>query len=163
MNNFGNMDRGLYEIKNKLLKNENIRRLLFINTPDALSQTAPTMEDVEDYIDVSPVKYMVEDSDKINLSSFIVVYVPVMAFNEQIDNKLVVDIFIQKDLMKLNKNKLRLHQLLTEVINSIENKKIILAGRISLENATFTVVGKKYIGFQLECNIIEEPIENGLE
>jgi hypothetical protein len=67
---------------------------------------------------------------------------------------------LAKEILELNNNQIRLHQMLSEAATSLENQRLSFAGRIVLSSATYVVVGNHYVGFQLEVSVIDEAIEN---
>jgi len=161
MGNIANLDRVIIEIKKLLLKNDNIKKLLKYNTPDALALTIPSKADVSDFIRTTPAVYMVEDQEELQYNSFIVIYTPTLTFSHNLNEvTFMIDIFTRKEIIELNNNQLRLHQMLSEASVSLENQRLSFAGRINLSSATYVVVGNRYVGFQLELNVIDEAIEN---
>lgn len=161
MTNMNKLDRTIFEMKKMLLKNENFKKLIYYNTPDSLSQTVPTLAQVTDLIKTTPAIYMEEDENQFELNTFGVIYVPIIDFSAQLtDITFVVDVFTRKELIELDNNKLRLHQLLTEIYETLDNKRVSLAGRIQFSNASYVNMGNRYIGFQIEMSIIDEAAEN---
>ena len=49
------VEQTLAGIKNKLLGNEEIRKLLFHDSNNALNMSAPTKQEVDDYITLKPI------------------------------------------------------------------------------------------------------------
>jgi hypothetical protein len=49
------IERAYFEIKSILLNDEVIRKLLFIDSPDALEKVAPSTQEVTNYIFISPI------------------------------------------------------------------------------------------------------------
>lgn len=161
MTNMNKLDRTIFEMKKMLLKNENFKKLIYYNTPDSLSQSVPTLAQVTDLIKTTPAIYMEEDENQFELNTFGVIYVPIIDFSAQLtDITFVVDVFTRKELIELDNNKLRLHQLLTEIYETLDNKRVSLAGRIQFSNASYVNMGNRYIGFQIEMSIIDEAAEN---
>jgi len=161
MTNIKNLDKVIYEIKALLLKNENFKKLLKYNTPDALSGAAVVKNEVSDFIKTSPALYMVEEDLDLSLNTFAVVYIPTISFSDKAyDITFTVDLFTRKEILQLNNNQLRLHQMLAEASQSLENQRISFAGRLALVSASYVVAGNHYVGFQLEMNVIDEAIEN---
>lgn len=155
------LDKTIFEMKKMLLKNENFKKLIYYNTPDSLSQSVPTLAQVTDLIKTTPAIYMEEDENQFELNTFGVIYVPIIDFSAQLtDITFVVDVFTRKELIELDNNKLRLHQLLTEIYETLDNKRVSLAGRIQFSNASYVNMGNRYIGFQIEMSIIDEAAEN---
>lgn len=161
MTNMNKLDKTIFEMKKMLLKNENFKKLLYYNTPDSLSQSVPTLAQVTDLVKTTPAIYMEEDENQFELNTFAVIYVPIIDFSAQLnDITFVVDVFTRKELIELDDNKLRLHQLITEIYETLDNKRVSLAGRIQFSNASYVNMGNRYIGFQIEMSVIDEAAEN---
>lgn len=161
MTNMNKLDKTIFEMKKILLKNESFKKLLYYNTPDSLSQSVPTLAQVADLVKTTPAIYMEEDENQFELNTFAVIYVPIIDFSAQLnDITFVVDVFTKKELIELDNNKLRLHQLVTEIYETLDNKRVSLAGRIQFSNASYVNMGNRYIGFQIEMSVIDEAAEN---
>lgn len=161
MSSIKNIDRVVSEIKKMLLNNENIRKLIAVNTPNALASEVPSKNTVSEFILTSPAVYMTEDENQVNYNTFAVVYIPLLEFNSQMnDLTFAIDLFTRKELIELDNSQLRLHQLLAEIVESIDNKRVSMAGRIQLTTATYINIGNRYLGFQIEMSIIDEAVEN---
>lgn len=161
MTNMNKLDKAIFEMKKMLLKNENFKKLVYYNTPDSLSQSVPTLAQVTDLVKTTPAIYMEEDENQFELNTFAVIYVPIIDFSAQLnDITFVVDVFTRKELIELDDNKLRLHQLITEIYETLDNKRVSLAGRIQFSNASYVNMGNRYIGFQIEMSVIDEAAEN---
>lgn len=161
MSNIKNIDRVIMEIKKMLLTNENIRKLLGDNTPSALENAAPTKSSVSELILTTPAVYMTEDENNVKHNTFAVIYVPLLEFNSQMnDLTFVIDLFTRKELIELDNNRLRLHQILAEIVETIDNKRISMAGRIQFTTATYINIGNRYLGFQVEMSVLDEAVEN---
>jgi hypothetical protein len=155
------LDKTIFEMKKMLLKNENFKKLLYYNTPDSLVQAVPTLNQVTDLVKTTPAIYMEEDENQFELNTFAVIYVPIIDFSAQLnDITFVVDVFTRKELIELDNNQLRLHQLVTEIYETLDNKRVSLAGRIQFSNASYVNMGNRYIGFQIEMSVIDEAAEN---
>jgi hypothetical protein len=108
-----------------------------------------------------PAIYMEEDENKFDLNSFAVIYIPVIDFTKDLnDITFIIDLFTRKELIELDNNQLRLHQLVTEIYETLDNKRVSLAGRIQFSNASYVNMGNRYIGFQVEMSIIDQAAEN---
>ena len=161
MTNMNKLDKTIFEMKKMLLKNESFKKLLYYNTPDSLSQSVPTLAQVTDLVKTTPAIYMEEDENQFELNTFAVIYVPIIDFSAQLnDITFVVDVFTKKELIELDNNQLRLHQLITEIYETLDNKRVSLAGRIQFSNASYVNMGNRYIGFQIEMSVIDEAAEN---
>jgi hypothetical protein len=161
MSSINKLDKTIMEIKKMLLKNESFRKLLYFNTPDCLSIQAPTLVQVQNLVFTTPAIYMEEDENQFNLNSFAVIYIPIIDFSKELnDITFIIDLFTKKELIELDNNQLRLHQLVTEIYETLDNKRVSLAGRIQFSNASYVNMGNRYIGFQVEMSIIDQAAEN---
>lgn len=157
-----NIDKVIFEIKRALLNNEKIRKLLYNVGPDALSAAAPTFDQVKGYVYENPSVYFTEGED-LQKNNFIVIYFPNLTFDDDYTTiDLMIDIFVSQDLWLLNDNRIRLHQLLSEVTNSVHHKKFGPSGVVTFRSAQYTVVGEKFNGFQINVELLEEPMENAI-
>lgn len=157
-----NIDKVVFEIKKAMLNNEKIRKLLYNVGPDALSAAAPSIQLVDGHIYENPTVYFT-DENTLKKNNFIVVYIPNLSFegNSTIID-MNIDIFVNQDLWLLDDNRIRLHQLLSEVTKSVHEKKFGAAGKVLFRSAQYTVIGENFNGFQINIEILEEPIENAI-
>jgi hypothetical protein len=161
MSSIKNIDRVIMEIKKMLIGNEDIRKLMAVNTPDALSSEAPSKSSVSDLILTTPAVYMTEDENQVKYNTFAVIYVPLFEFNSQMnDITFAIDLFTRKELIELDNSQLRLHQLLSQIVDTIDNKRVSMAGRVQVTTATYINIGNRYLGFQIEMSILDEAVEN---
>jgi hypothetical protein len=152
------VEQTLYQIKNILINDETIRKLLYLQIPGALaSNTNVTSSQVNGLISVIPY---VQDDDGIENSSqsnFIVLYCNYMNFQEDMQHSLTIgiDIFIYKDYYLLDGSKMRLTQLLNRVVDLLEDKKLAFAEKFTISDARLTSIDQgKTIGYLTSWSVI---------
>jgi hypothetical protein len=152
------VEQTLYQIKNILINDETIRKLLYLQIPGALaSNTNVTSSQVNGLISVIPY---VQDDDGIENSSqsnFIVLYCNYMNFQEDMQHSLTIgiDIFIYKDYYLLDGSKMRLTQLLNRVVDLLEDKKLAFAEKFTISDARLTSIDQgKTIGYLTSWSVV---------
>lgn len=141
----------LIQIRQILLADDVVRRLLFIQTPSALTADIQILQtDVETLIIMSP--YIEEDTGVANSygSNFIVIYPSAFDFSTGLSNTVTfsIDIFVHKDYLELDGAKLRLLQLLKRVVTLLHNKKMAFAEKMQINNAMITNIDRgRTIGY----------------
>lgn len=151
-----NMERNMFIIKNKLLENVNLRKLLFYTGPDALESTDPTAEDVERYIDLtSVVNYGQNPNNPIN--NFIVVSwsnADLSDFTQSVSG-IIVEVFCNHSSILLDNNKMRHFAISQEIVTSLNSSMLLSAGKMELINMELKILNETYVGFELEFMAID--------
>jgi hypothetical protein len=144
-------EQSVYQIKSLLINDEVVRRLLYIQAPNALTvEQTVTAAQVDNLISIIPY---VEDDGGIENSSqsnFIVVYPSLFDFNSDIEHvvNLSIDIFVYKDYYLLDGAKMRLTQLISRVLKILENKKLAFAERFTMSDSRLVSIDKgKTLGY----------------
>lgn len=148
----------VYQIKNILISDESIRKLLYIQSPDALtSSTSVTIAMVDKLISVVPY---VQDDDGIEnsaQSNFIVIYVSHMNFDSEVQHEITVgiDLFVYKDYYLLNGSKIRLTQILDRAVTLLEDKKLAFAEKFNISDARLTSIDAgKTLGYLTTWRVV---------
>lgn len=148
----------VYQIKNILVSDATLRKLLYIQAPDALtSATNVTIAMVDPLISVVPY---VQDDDGIEnsaQSNFMVVYVSYMNFDNEVRHEITVgiDLFVYKDYYLLNGSKIRLNQILERVVTLLEDKKLAFAEKFTIQDARLTSIDAgKTLGYLTTWSVV---------
>jgi hypothetical protein len=164
MKTLENIESAIYQIKNIIIGNADIRKLLYINTPSALtSQTNVTIANVENLISIRPY---IQDDDGIENSSqsnFIIIYPTYMDFSNDTFHtiQISIDVFVYKDNYFLDNAKTRLMQLLNKIIDVLNDKKLSFAERFEINDARLTNIdGGKTIGYLTTWSIVNGTATN---
>lgn len=152
-----NFERMLFEIKNELLQDENIRRLLYYNDADALSKAAPSVETVKDYVNTKSLVALADETLSEGLSNFISLSVPEIEFNDVEEVALIkISIAVSTDCWELKDNKIRPLQILARVKSRLKNIKFHAVGTLVFDTATLTYYNKQLSGYTLVVGAIDE-------
>lgn len=152
------VEQTLYQIKNILINDATLRKLLYLQIPGALtSNTSVTTAQVDGLISVVPY---VQDDDGIENSSqsnFIVLYCNYMNFQEDMQHSMSIgiDIFVYKDYYLLDSSKMRIIQILSKVVDLLEDKKLAFAEKFTINDARLTSIDQgKTIGYLTSWSVV---------
>lgn len=152
------VEQTVHQIKNILLNDATIRKLLYLQIPSALtSETAVTTAQASPLISVVPY---VQDDDGIENSSqsnFIVIYCNYMNFQDDTKHSITIgiDIFVYKDYFLLDGSKMRLTQLLNKVADLLEDKKLAFAERFTMSDARLTSIDQgRTLGYLTTWSVV---------
>lgn len=163
MKTIENTESAIYQIKNVIIGNAEIRKLLYLNVPSALtSATNVTIAQVENLISIRP--YIQEDDgiENSSQSNFIIIYPTYMDFSNDMMHSIQVsiDIFVYKDNYFLDGAKTRILQLLNRIVDSLNDKKLAFAERFEINDARLTNIDQgKTIGYLTTWSIVNGTVE----
>jgi hypothetical protein len=145
------VEQTLYQIKNILINDETIRKLLFIQAPNALTATTSVTAAQANGL-ISIVPYVQDDGgiENSSQSNFLVIYCNYMNFQEDMQHVVTfgIDIFVYKDYYLLDSSKIRLVQILNRVVDLLEDKKLAFAERFTISDARLSSIEQgKTIGY----------------
>lgn len=150
-------EQSIYQIKNLLIADEVIRKLLYIQAPNAIDSTSVITTDMVTGL-VSIIPYLQDDDGVENSaqSNFIVIYPSYFNFTEDTkhDISINIDIFVYKDYFLLDGAKFRLTQLMNRIVNILENKKLGFAEKFKITDARLTNIDRgKTLGYLTSWSI----------
>lgn len=158
-----NLNKSFYEIKTALLANQNIRKILYYDQPDALLKIAPEIEAVKDYITFVPVTELgIVDYNK---NTFISITAPKIDTDLEEHSNLYfafyVTIISKKDIWELEGNKLRLISLANEVIESLDAKKFSFPSKLEVIGMQEVVYDASTYGYTIKlfCTDMQKKVE----
>lgn len=145
------VEQTLYQIKNILINDETIRKLLYIQAPNALTvSTSVTAAQVNGLMSIVP--YVQDDGgiENSSQSNFMVIYCNYMNFQDDMQHVITfgIDIFVYKDYYLLDSSKIRLVQILNRVVDLLEDKKLAFAEKFTISDARLSSIDQgKTIGY----------------
>jgi hypothetical protein len=151
-------EQAIFQIRNILTNDEVVRKLLYIQTPAALTSTDNvTTAMVANLITIVPYVTDIGGIENSSQSNFIVIYPSYLDLSSDVEHviDISIDLFVYKDHYIINGNKLRLNQLLDRVIYLLEDKKLSFAERFTISSAKLTNIDNgKTIGFLTNWSIV---------
>ena len=158
-----NLNKGFYEMKTALLANEKIRKILYYDQPDALSQSVPAVEAVYDYITFVPITESgIVDYKK---NTFISITSPKIDIDLEEHNNLYFSFYVtiisKKDVWELEGNKLRLISLADEVIDSLDAKKLSFPAKLEVIGMQQVIYDASTYGYTIKvfCSDLQKKVE----
>ena len=152
------LQKTIYAIKNQLLNDETIRKLLAHSSPNALSMEDVDRERVKP--NILTVPYInEEDPDKeLNLNTFIAVYQTSIAYETEGETSfLITAIYTNHEIYELDNNNFRLNMIGASIEDALQNAKFNLAGQLNLFGASFVSLGNsKKLGLILSWEVVND-------
>lgn len=157
-----NLKKAPFEIATLLAGNPNIVRLIYDDKPSVLTNKEEFNLSIkelieQDYIGFYPAKESgIKDIDK---NTFIVVNLEDFSFNNTDNNTGVsgaIYITTDKAHCLLNDNRLRLLELVDEIEDTLEGKKLSSAGQIYINSASYVVFSDFRTGYRISFRIHDQ-------
>ena len=146
-----NIQSALFEIKRVLLEDEEIRKLLYNDSNDALNLDTPSTEDVDDYISLYPI-YEFNTEAGYNHNCGINIVVPVIDPTDevvQVIASLTINVVVNSNKWILTGNKIRPLAIADRIIELLENKKFSASSTLSFDGMTNLIMTKRISGYAL--------------
>jgi hypothetical protein len=158
MKYFDLMQKTLFEIKNKIRENENIRKLLVYDTPNALNLAAPSRNDADPKIRVTAVFDITEPPYEHNTFVTIVATKIQPDMEEQIFSSIIrINIITQAQIWELGNKKIRPLEIANEIVTMLENFKTEAgtSHKLFFKNAELVVLDGNINGYGLVFHMLE--------
>jgi hypothetical protein len=151
-------EQSIYQIKSILMNDEIIRKLLYIQAPNALTSNASVTTAMVDGL-ISVVPYIQDDDGIENSaqSNFIVVYPAYFDLKDDQQHFITIniDLFVYKDYYLLDGAKIRLTQLFNRVVNLLQNVKLSFAEKFTITDARLTNIDQgKTLGYLTSWSVV---------
>lgn len=157
-----NVEKVFYEIKDLILSSEKLRKLLVYTTPDALFRTAPTFEEADKHIKITPVVYLLEESEEKEVNHFISIgMIEAGIFDSLIIPMFKITIACDTRSWELDKNGIRPLQIVSEVLSLLYHTKLSTAGKSKPTVIKEVYYNNKIVGYTLVLEL-QEPIGSSI-
>lgn len=144
-------------VKTKIINDEDVRKLLFHDSNNALNMLAPTVLETDSYITTKPV-YEFENKNEYNQNSMVNIYMIEIVPTDDVKafvGALQVNVTCNLDIWDLLDNKIRPIQICDRIIKLVHNQKFYLSNKLRLTNVTDLIVNKKMVGYALLFEITD--------
>lgn len=156
---FGSAQKDLFKIVNKIIENENLKKLLVYSSGDALSK--PNLTDEES---LSLIHKNIRIVPKLQLEDEVETYIIISfdnfmpnANNPQFrDNVITFDILSYFDYWPLNHNQLRPHRIMGEIDGMLNGQSLNGIGKIDFLGANQLILSNEIGGFSLSYRVIND-------
>lgn len=152
-----NIQSALFEIKRVLLGDEEIRKLLYNDSNDALNLDTPSTEDVDDYISLYPI-YEFNTEAGYNHNCGISINVSVIDPTDEVVQmiaSLTINVVVNTNKWILTGNKIRPLAIADRIIELLENKKFSASSTLSFDGMTNLIMTKRISGYALSFTMTD--------
>lgn len=158
-----NLKKAPFEIATLLAANSNIVRLLYDDTPAVLVDKKEFSLSIKDLIEQNYIGFYpateagIKEIDK---NTFIIISLEDFNFTSTDNNTSAsgaIYITTDKSHCLLNENRLRMLELVDEIEETLENKKLSSAGQLSINSANYVVFSDFRCGYRINFRIYDQP------
>lgn len=165
MSLISNLNKTLYAIKNKLMNNDDLTKLLFYSVVNPLEEAALTTAQKEKIITLNPiVEYNTDPNSTIN--HFISIGVPMIGYGDNMEGVLIkieLAIVCHVDYWELNNNRLRLMKITEIVFDELNEQKFSLSGKLVIDNFKPEIFQDNLVGYRLTGFMVDTDLDIELE
>ena len=147
----------LAAIKNCLLNDDVVRKLVYNDSNNALNMETPDIDKVNKYITLRPI-YQFENTADFSQNAMINVYFTDGSPQEEevsIEGVIQINVVVNIDKWELVDNKIRPIHLANRIIKLLNDKKFTTSNSLSLENINQLIISKQLVGYALLFNVID--------
>lgn len=155
-NMFENIEKAIYLIKSIILTDTNIRKLLFIDTSDALKKDTPSVPQAQEHILLAPVFDITEPPYNKNTIMTIVLQKAVYDEDAVLLHGLIkINIVTHTELWKLDDMKIRPLEIVNSVVKRLNNQKLATSHKLYFNQADIIVLNENVSGYSIVFHLEE--------
>lgn len=143
----------MYELKTLLLNNENIRKLLVYDQSNALSITAPSIQEAAQHFSFFPISDMgIKNYDKNTLMSLHCITIRPEEGEDTggIHLGFGLTIVSTRQVWELDDNKIRLLELISLILEELEGKKLSLPTPLEIFKVDDIILDDSRVGYMIK-------------
>ena len=151
------IETSLAAIKNCLLNDEKIRKLVYNDSNNALNLETPDRDKVNKYITLRPI-YQFENMQDFTQNTMVNIY---LTSGDTLDEEvgisgiIQISIVVNIDKWELLDNKNRPISLADRIIKLVNNKKFTMSNSLSLQSMDQLIISKQLVGYALLFDIVD--------
>lgn len=151
------IETSLAAIKNCLLNDEKIRKLVYNDSNNALNLETPDRDKVNKYITLRPI-YQFENMQDFTQNTMVNIY---LTSGDTLDEEvgisgiIQISIVVNIDKWELLDNKIRPISLADRIIKLVNNKKFTMSNSLSLQSIDQLIISKQLVGYALLFDIVD--------
>lgn len=152
---FDNIQTTIYQIRSIIKNNASVRKLIYYDIDDPLSQADVPVSQIEDCIFLSPVfDTAVAPYDK---TTFITISISKLReTDDQIYIGVVrVNILSQLNLWPIANNKIRVLELVNQINSTLNNQKFASSNKLTFDQIELVVLDKNISGYSMVFDLTE--------
>lgn len=155
-NMFENVQKAIYEIQTMILTDTGIRKLLFIDSANALDQNAPTLEEAQEHIILAPVFDITQPPYDKNTIMTIVLQKGVYDDDSVLLNGILkINVVTRTELWKLNETKIRPLEVANLVVKRLNNQKVSTSHKLYFNQTDIIILNENVSGYSIVFHLEE--------
>jgi len=149
-NMFESVEKAIYEIKTLILTEPNIRKLLVIDSLNALEEQAPTVNEAREHILLAPVFDITEPPYDKNTTMTIVLSKAVYDDEAVLLNGMVkINILTRTELWQLNNEKIRPLEIVNLIVKRLNNQKVSVSHKLFFKQIDIAILNENVSGYTI--------------
>jgi len=155
-NIFENIQKAIYEIQTLILTEPDIRKLLFIDSQNALNEEAPTISQAQEHILLAPVFDITEPPYDKNTIMTIVLQKGVYNDDSVLLNGILkINIVTRTELWRLNNTKIRPLEICNLVVKRLNNQKVSTSHKLFFNQVDIAILNEDVSGYSIIFHLEE--------
>lgn len=143
-----NIQKSIFEIRNLIQAEAEVRKLVYFDTKNALSQAAPTIEQSKEHFTVSAIFDVTEPP--FNKNTILSVVLNKANFDEEavmMRNLVKINILTRSDLWELDNNVIRPLEIANIISSILNNKKVSPSHKLLLSSIELAILNEDVSGY----------------
>jgi len=147
---FDNVQKAIFEIRSAIESDKDIRKMLFIDTKNALEQEAPTIQDVRSHIVVSAVFDITEPPFDKNTIMTIALHKALYDSDSVLLNGMIkINVLTRSELWELDNNKIRPLEIANNIVKLLDNRKVSASHKLYFNNIEIAILNENVNGYSI--------------
>lgn len=143
-----NIQKGIFEIRSLIQADTEVRKLVFYDGADALSEPIPSIEQTKEHFTVSAIfDVTVPPFDKNTLISVTLSRANYDEESVMLRGLVKINILTRSELWELNGNKIRPLEIASLIVSILNNKKISSSHKLSFSNIELAIIDEDVNGY----------------
>lgn len=155
-NMFVNLEKSIFQIRTFIESEKDIRKLLVIDSSDALDKEVPTLAQTREHILLSPVFDVTEPPYDKNTTMTIVLSKGVYDDEAVLLNGIIkINVLTRTELWELDNNKIRPLEIVNLIIKRLNNQKVSASHKINFEQIDIAILNENVSGYTILFHLEE--------
>lgn len=147
---FDNIQKAIFEIRSLIQANPEVRKMVYFDGANALSQAAPTIAEVKDHFTISAVFDVTKPPFTKN--TIISIALTNSAYEEDsvlMSGVVRINVLTRSSLWEMENNKIRPLEIANIIVETLNNKKISASHKLFFSDIDLAVVDQEVNGYTL--------------
>lgn len=147
---FENLEKAIFEIRTLIESEKNIRKLLVIDSANALEQGTPDVSDARKHILLAPVFDITEPPyDKNTIMTIVLSKGKYDSDAVLLNGMIKINVLTRTELWELDNNKIRPLEIANNLISVLENRKVSVSHKLYFTNIDIAILNENVSGYSI--------------